>query len=156
MRVADITQAEAKALLAKHGSIRQTAKFLGIDRGTFRARLEGKGVRKGGKAPSPTPCASKTPAPKAERRNFRPKVKSVDQFRDLYDKDTIIPRKIEAGIASLGDGWVYESEFSRLAEVSHSQLSTYREGYLDHVVQTPDKKIWVGDVKIAQKMRELV
>src|SRR5574343_470547 len=84
--------------------------------------------------------------------------KSLQDFRAEHDKSFIVPSRIRAALAKLGDGWLYEVEFLRLAQLSTTDLATYRDDFADHTVsvggRTP-RRIWVGTVAMAKQMREM-
>ena len=137
-------QAEAVEALERLGSVKAVARELDLTPKSVRDRLKGAGVQ-GEHQPRPVKSGGSS-------------VKSLTDFRQTYDKDTIIPRKIEAGIAEIGTGWVYESEFVRIAGVTYSDLGMYREAYADHVVyiKRESKRAWAGTPELAQQMREML
>lgn len=135
-----MTQDEAKKLVKQHGGIAAAARAAGMNRTTFRRRLEGVG-------PAPATTA------------VSPRVgKALDEFRAQHDKDFIIPQRIDAALKALGTGWEYELEFSRLAGVSLADLGNYRERYADYwlPVGRSGKRAWSGSKATAAKMREMV
>lgn len=88
--------------------------------------------------------------------------KSLQDFRAEHDKSYIVPKRIREAVAKLGDGWLYEVEFLRLAGLSTTDLAAYRDEFLDYVVnvgsaggKTP-RRIWAGTKALAQKMRDLL
>lgn len=138
------TAADCKAALREHGSTAAAARALGMPASTFRDRLNGK-------PPAATKADDKPPAVARGR--------SLDEFRATYDKDTIIPQKIDAAIAELGkDGWAYEMEFVKLAGVGLSQLAAYRDAYAEHIVtlNRESKRAWAGSKALAAKMRAML
>ena len=85
--------------------------------------------------------------------------KSLDDFRRAYDKDTIIPTKIRAGIAALtAKGWEYEAEFAKQSGVSLYDIGRYRGSFEDYVVVIGRgvKRAWAGSAALAKQMREMV
>lgn len=138
------TAADCKAALAEHGSLSAAAKALGMNRNTFTRRMNGV-------PPAGSPRTAK-PAAASQGR-------SLAEFRATYDKDTIIPQRIDAGLAQLGkDGWAYEIEFVKLAGVGLAQLAAYRDAYAEHVVtlNRESKRAWAGSKALAAKMREML
>jgi hypothetical protein len=102
------------------------------------------------KAPMPAPPAKKVGRTQAE-------------FRALHDKGFIIPSRMRAGIKALGpDGWEYEAEFMKLADISTTDLGMYRDQFADYqAVATTTKSsgggvrkkiIWCGSVAFAKKL----
>jgi hypothetical protein len=84
--------------------------------------------------------------------------RSLSEFRDTYDRNTIVPQKIRAALGELGAGWAYEVEFSKLAGIGLSELAAFRDMFSDHVVslKRDSKRAWAGTASVAQKMREMV
>jgi hypothetical protein len=85
--------------------------------------------------------------------------RSLDDFRAAHDKNYIVPAKVKAALESIGDGWEYQVDFLRIAGLSTTDLAAFRDQFEDHIVVTKGsnpKLIWVGNVKTAQKMREMV
>jgi len=132
------TREDILAAIAEHGSQRKAARALGIAQSTLSAALHGTRDR--------TPAAAKTVG------------RSIDEFRNTYDKGTIIPARITAALKQLGSGWDYEVGFSRLAGVSLTDLSAVREQFEAHivVVDRGGRRAWAGTVATANKMREMV
>lgn len=95
-----------------------------------------------------------------ETKASKPIGKGVDDFRALYDKAYIVPKKVRAALEKLGDGWLREAEFAKLAEVSPNDLAAYRAEFEDHIVALTGaergKRAWAGTKKLAAKLRELV
>ena len=86
-------------------------------------------------------------------------VKTLADFRQAYDKDTIVPAKIRGGIAALGpDGWEYEVEFAKMCGISLYDIGRYRDMFTDHVVQISksSKRAWAATKALAAKMREML
>lgn len=83
---------------------------------------------------------------------------SLDDFRQKHDKGYIVPKKIKEALKELGQSWVYEAEFMRLAGISSTDLSTYREEFVDDHVVVVDrtKRVWCGTKGFAEKLREMV
>lgn len=141
-----ITQAECKAAVKEHGSNAAAARALGMDRNTFRARLSGRPAA--GTARAAQPATTPTSAGR-----------SLSEFRAVYDKDTIIPQRIDAALVQLGkDGWAYEMEFVKLAGLGLAQLAAYRDAYAEYVVSLnrESKRAWAGSKALAAKMREML
>lgn len=139
-----LDQDTAKALLKKHGTKAAAARAAGIPVSTFSDRL--RGVALGGKAANN--CAGhKTAAGK-----------SLSAFRREYDKDTIIPEKVRAGLKELGASWEYESEFVRRIGVSFADLGNYRDEFAEFVVfvRRDNKRVWAGTKAFAAQLREMV
>lgn len=129
------------AAIKKHGSQNAAARALGITRGKLQRCLYR----------GSTPDSTTTPKPASG--------KSLSDFRNLYDKSTILPKRIAAALKALGPGgWEYEVQFARLAGVSLTDLSTVRDKYDKHVVVlTRDgRRAWAGSAATAQRMREML
>ena len=127
-------------LVEKHGSIRAAARAAGIPGSTFRRRLKAGGV---------LPVKAAKPPSRPGR--------SVDEFRTLYDKDFIVPRKVRDGLKALGSGWAYEVEFAKLAGVTLADLAAYRDAFADHVLQLKEsRRAWAGTKVVAARLREML
>jgi hypothetical protein len=128
----------AQDALQKHGSIQAAAKALKIARSTLQNRVK------------------RNPDKVAKAQG---KGKTLADFRAEHDKDYIIPTKIRAGLADLGDGWEYEMPFAKIAGVSLGDLANYREAFADHVVvvggRSGGKRVWAGTKSLAAKLREM-
>ena len=134
-----MTRHDALKAVEKYGSGNKAAKALGVSRSTFQLAL-----KRDGKTAMVT--AAKTCG------------KSISQFRQAYDKATIVPAKVRAGLAALGPvGWEYEVPFAKACGVSLSDLGTFREGFVDYVVILRDsRRAWAGSKRTAKLMREML
>lgn len=135
-----ITPEQAVAAIREHGGLRPAARALGVDNGWL--------CRIAKRAAGATTAAAK---PKG--------VKTLSDFRQAYDKDTIVPAKIKEGLAVLGaDGWEYEVEFAKLCGVSLYDMGRVRDRFADHIVSIGrnTKRAWAGSKALAAKMREMV
>lgn len=87
---------------------------------------------------------------------------SLEMFRKTYDKKTVIPAKIKAGLAQLGESWEYEGDFVKRCGISVTEFSQYREPFAHHCVELPrrgglqSKRAWCGSTGFANKLREMV
>jgi transcriptional regulator with XRE-family HTH domain len=118
----------------------QIARKLGVAKSTVWKALHRAGP--GGKAVAPA-------AKKAGR--------SLAEFRQTYDKDTIIPGKVRAALREIGSGWEYEVQFAKLAGVSLADLSAYRDQFADYVVTLREsRRAWAGTVATAKAMKEML
>ena len=104
--------------------------------------------------------ASKTKTPPAPVKRVG---KTLADFRAAHDKDFIVPNRMRAAIKALGnDGWEYETEFMKLAGISTTDLSAYRDQFADfQAVATTTKMsgggvrkkiIWCGSTAFAKKL----
>ena len=132
-----MTKDQIQKAIQKHGTVTAAAKSLGISRQALR-RMEAKGTG---------------PA----KGSAQAKGKSLTAFRDEYDKDTVVPKKLRAALASLGAGWEYEVQFSRAAGVSLADLAASRDAFAEFVVQLPGgRRAWAGKKAVAEKMRRML
>lgn len=133
-----LTTEQAKAAIKKYGTQSKAAKALGIARSTFQDYLRPR---------------STTPPPEEGRTG-----RSLNDFRDLHDRRHMIPKRITEALKRLGDGWEYEANFLRLAEVSSADLASHRDQFSAHVVvlNRDGRRAWAGKASIAEKMREMV
>lgn len=86
------------------------------------------------------------------------KGKSLEEFRQTHDKGFIVPQRVRAALETLGDSWLYESEFAKLANVSSSDLAVFRDRFADFivVVRRDGKRVWAGTKALAKKLRGMV
>lgn len=141
---------QAQEAVRQYGSVLKAANALGIARSTLQHRFNA--------ATKLTPLTPPTPA------TFRPMLpqqkvgKSLSDFRAAHDKDYIIPRKIKAALQQLGNGWEYEVDFLRIAQVSTTDLALYRDRFVDNwlVVDRSGKRVWAGTKGLADEMRSMV
>jgi hypothetical protein len=141
---------QAQEAVKQYGSVIKAAKALGIARSTLQHRVNA--------AINLNPLTPSAPA------TFRPltvqqKVgKSLSDFRAAHDKDYIIPKKIKAALQQLGNGWEYEVDFLRIAQVSTTDLALYRDRFVDNwlVVDRSGKRVWAGTKSLADEMRSMV
>jgi hypothetical protein len=84
--------------------------------------------------------------------------KSLDDFRAAHDSSYIVPTKIKAALADLGEGWEYEAEFSKRAGLCNTDFAKYREQFSDFYVNVggarTQKRVWAGTKAFATKLRE--
>ena len=136
-----MTPTEARTAIATHGSQRRAALALGVSRKVFERAL----AREGTKQP-----AAVAPAETGKGR-------SLADFLQAHDKATIVPAKIREGLAKMGkSGWLYESEFVKLAGVTPMDFSAYRDDFAAYFVQLRDRRAWAGSEKLAKQMREVL
>ena len=135
---------EALAALKQYGNRKDAAVALGVSKSAFRKR-----IMRGGAIVT----EQQTPKPKQTGP-----VKTLADFRSTYDKDTIIPGKIREAITALDGGWVYESEFVRLAGVSFTDLSVYKDMFAEHIVfiKRDSKRVWAATPELAEQMRRML
>ena len=111
------------ALVSEHGSIKAAARAIGIAESTFRGRLKGAPVAHR-VTPRAAPLVATAPI----------KSRSLEAFRAEFDKGTIVPGKVRAALAALGDGWLFETEFAQAAGVSLNDLGHYRDEFAPHIL----------------------
>jgi hypothetical protein len=127
--------------LKKGGSdrdiIKDVSKELQVRRSSVRAKLSR--IRQADKVPAQTVG------------------RSLAEFKQTYDKNTIIPQKVRAALKELGTAWEYEAEFIKRADISYTDLAAFRDMFSDHVVivKRENKKIWCGTVAFANQLKEL-
>ena len=131
---------QIREAVKKHGSQRKAALALGIPQSSLNDALSGRGVV----APRIAP-----PGHISGR--------SLSEFRETHDKNFIIPKKIKAALAALGQGWDYELSFARQAGISLGDLSAFRSMFEDHIVIVDrTKRAWAGTKATADRMRAMV
>jgi len=86
--------------------------------------------------------------------------KSLAEFRAAHDKGFIVPQKIREALKKLGPGgWEYELEILKLAQISTTDLGTFRSEFEDHIVMTGGKnpkRVWCGSKALADQLRAMV
>lgn len=138
-----MTKSEAESLILMHGGQQKAADAAGVSRHVIRRALLRSDKPVKGANESTKVTASKS--------------RSVSQFREEYDKSFYIPKKIDAALKELGSGWLYESEFCKLAGVSPTDLSAFRDQYSDRIVQLKEgRRAWAGRPSVAKEMREML
>lgn len=126
-------------VIRKHGSITAAARKASLNPHTLASRLE-----------------------KNERDQIverAGKSKKLSDFRAIFDKSFIIPKRIKEGLKSLGaQGWEYEAQFARVCGVSLADLSAYRDEFSDYIVQVnrDGRRAWAGSPALAGQMRDMV
>ena len=142
-----MNQVEARAAKTKYGSIRAAAKELGMARTTLNDIYNG--VTKQARTDKPKGMTT----PTASNIGKSIKVRSLAEFKQTYDKDTIVPGKIRAGLKTLGaTGWEYEQAFAKIAGLSMTDLGNYRDGFAELVVTIRERRAWAGSKAMADKM----
>jgi len=94
----------------------------------------------------------------------KPNAKTVADFRSAHDPNVIVPAKINAVLqAMLKEGpeqWEYEADLIKRANISQTQISQFRELFIDHIIETPHaakrspRRVWFADKKVAKRIRE--
>ncbi len=126
-------------LIEKYGSITEAAKALSVPRSTLSDQVD------------------KEDKGKKQAQGHGVKGRTIKEFRQLYDKDTIIPQKIKAGLESLGSGWLYEAEFMRHCGVRVVDFKAYQEQFAEYMVAVENDRrvVWTGSKTVAEELRRL-
>lgn len=85
--------------------------------------------------------------------------KTLSDFRQVYDKSTIVPKAIKSALKDLGQsGWEYEVQFAKMAGISLVDIANFREMFADYIVsiKRDNKRVWAGSVSTANEMRSMV
>ena len=134
--------ANAHEAVRKYGNVTAAAKALGIPWSTLKGRLR-----------KPAPKLSKAPEiPVAQKCGL-----SVEDIRRQHDPDIFVPEKIRAAFKALGARCLPDHEFARLAGVSATLLSQYRDAhdFVDHWHMVAGKRFWSGSKKSIEELRVL-
>jgi len=139
-----MTKQEAIDAVRKHGSIRKAATATGVCRKTISAALRAAGHEQ---------AVRHAAGVEGTRVG-----KSIADFRQTYDKATIIPGRVKTALAALGAGaWEYEVQFAKIAGVSLSDLGTFRDQFAAYVVTLREgRRAWAGTAATAKQMREMI
>jgi len=134
-----ITHEQAKAALQKYHNKCAAARALGIHHDTMAKLLGG----------------AYTPAPASATANAR---RTLQSFREQFDKDTIVPRRITDFLKKMaddGDLWIPEAELRERTHISAATLNTYRDMFAGHIVQVDRKNIWAVNKGVANQIRRM-
>lgn len=87
------------------------------------------------------------------------KGRNLESFRKTFDKSVIVPDRIRAGLAALGDSWEYEVDFIKRCGLSTTDFSRFRDQFEDFMVEIRSgsqrqRRVWAGTKKFAAKLRE--
>jgi len=92
------------------------------------------------------------------------KARTIADFRSVHDKNVIIPNKIRAALEAMRkigpEHYEYEADFIKLAGISNTDMGSFRDQFLAHIVETPNvrgnasRRVWFADAKVAKKLRE--
>lgn len=83
---------------------------------------------------------------------------SLEDLDKQYNPNVIVPARIRAGLAKLGDHAMTAVNFQHEANVTTTQLAQYSEMFEKHQVVIRDngkpKTLWCGTESFARKVRE--
>jgi len=89
------------------------------------------------------------------------KGKTTDDFRALFDKNYIIPKKIKAALDELGPNiWELEKDFIARAKISTTDFAMFRDDFKDFIVEAKNpnrhpQRCWCGSKALATKLRAM-
>jgi hypothetical protein len=90
------------------------------------------------------------------------KPKNLADFKNAFDPDIIVPRKLQAVIdAMLKEGaetWEYETEVVKRSGVSQTHIARYRGQFDKHIVEVREsgrqaRRVWFASIKVAATAR---
>lgn len=91
------------------------------------------------------------------------KGRSAEDFQKEHDMSYIVPQRIRAGLAELGDTWEYEPDFMKRIGCNASMVSPHRAAFDEFTVdikpragRSHSKRAWAGTKKLATSLREMV
>jgi hypothetical protein len=118
---------------------------------------------------NPTPQLTKASQMKQTktRPDSAPARKTVATFRELHDRNVIIPKKIRETLDAMKakdgpEAWEYEADFIRLAGIGGSDLNAHRDEFAEHIVEAKPigkgntrspRRVWFATVKAAKSAR---
>lgn len=86
--------------------------------------------------------------------------KTLADFRAAHDKNVIVPAKLKKALADMEaehpENWSYEADVIKRAGISQTEMSTFRDQFADHIVETSgktQKRVWFASAKVAAKVR---
>jgi len=154
-----LSHKEAREAVKKFGSSKRAAREIGVAETTFR-RVLGDPSRTGGVTQWQE--ANKKNGNNHAKQKKRASVNrlSIEDIQASHDQDYMIPRAIEVGIDNIGeDAALYEHDFAKLAGVSITELSRYRDQFADYWAETKrggKRRIWAGSSKMADEIRRRI
>ena len=139
---------EAQKLINQYGGMRKAARAIGCGHQTISRAISGRNEHRARTLARSCARTSKEVAQPG---------RTLADFKRLYDKDVIVPNKLQQALQQLGGEWRYEHEFARMAGVSSADMQTYRHLFDNHHValKREHKLIWCGTVALANKLREI-
>ena len=128
-------RSQAEMMIQKHGSMTKAAEAARVSRHVIARALK-----------------------KCEATPLLEKKKTLNDFRQTYDKGFYIPQKIKLALAKLGASWEYEVGFAKLAGVSLMDLGLVRDQFADHVISLgrDNRRAWCGSKSMAAQMRAMI
>lgn len=85
--------------------------------------------------------------------------RTADDFRTAHSRRTVVISKIRQGLKDLGNSWMYEREFLKLAKLATFDLARYREEFAAYYLDAPHKsrtrRVWCGTPAMAKKLRAI-
>lgn len=87
------------------------------------------------------------------------KGRSLSEFREAHDKNTIVPAKIRKGLAKLGkSSWEYEADFVKRCGLSQTDVARFRDQFAEYWfdLTTPRKRIWAGSSAFADELKNTI
>ena len=140
----DKYQEAYEAVQKTGGNLTAAARLLGIDRHAVKRRLRKCYEQTG--ATIPLPVAQVSAKPKA---NVSPR--TLNEFKQKYDKSTIIPSKIREGIVTvLSRGWLYDAEFREACGVPPGNWRRFADDFSEYHTKRDGKIIWAMPEMIEQ------
>jgi hypothetical protein len=90
--------------------------------------------------------------------------KDLSAFRAAHDRSVIVPQKINAALADLAakegpEGWEYEGEFMKRANISQTDIGAFRDQFEKHIVETKGqraKRVWFANPIHAAAARKAI
>jgi len=90
--------------------------------------------------------------------------KTVADYRAAHDQNVIVPNKIRKALEAIAaegpENWEYEADLMKRAGISQTQISTFRDQFAAHIVETGathassrSRRVWFGSAKVAAKVR---
>lgn len=88
--------------------------------------------------------------------------KSFNEFVEHNDRNVMIPKRLTTALKQMGNSWEDEREFLKLAGVSNTDITRFRDQFQEYIVvyrsaETGNvRRAWAGTKELAKKMRERV
>lgn len=84
------------------------------------------------------------------------KGRDAQAFMEAHDRGTRVPKRIRTALGELGEGWLYEGEFMKLAQLSPTDMGAFRDQFKEFWLDTTghnSKRVWAGTPKFAAVLR---
>lgn len=89
--------------------------------------------------------------------------KTLADLHAIHDRNVVIPNRIRAGLELMTDDWMYEQDFVTLAKVSNTDISRFRDQFVEFWAATAGtngkttvRRVWFANKKLATAWKEKI